>query len=55
MTLAFRKLVIDEQKANDALFFRLAESVSSIIVHEKVKNHLDGMNFKYLSWRELVM
>lgn len=49
----FRKLVIDESKAHGQLFFRLAEALSSIIVHERVKKAVDKMNFKYLNWRAL--
>jgi hypothetical protein len=36
----FRKLVLDESKANGLLLFRLAEKLSAIIVHEKVKDIL---------------
>jgi len=49
----FRKLVIDESKTYGQLFFRLAESIDSIIVHERVKIAVDKMNFKYLNWRAL--
>lgn len=49
----FRKLVIDEEKAQGQSLFRLAESLSSIIIHEKVKEELDKQNFKYLSFRSL--
>ncbi len=37
----FDSLVIDESKTGGALMFRLAESVSAIIVHEKVKKHIE--------------
>lgn len=50
---AFRQLVIDETKTQGQLMFRLAESLTSIIVHEKVKTYLDKQNFKYLSFRGL--
>ena len=36
----FNKLVVDEDKAGGLLLFRLAESLSTIVVHEKVKDHL---------------
>lgn len=38
----FDSLVIDEAKAGDALLFRLAESVSAIIVHQRVRDAVDG-------------
>jgi hypothetical protein len=53
IAVSFRKLVIDESAAKGMLFFRLAESVASIIVHENVKDRLDTKSFKYLSWTEL--
>ncbi len=37
----FRSLVIDEAKTGGALLFRLAESVSAIVVHEKVKKAIE--------------
>ena len=49
----FRKLIIDEKKAKGQYMFRLAESVSSIIVHESVKQVLDQKGFSYLSFRAL--
>lgn len=53
LAVNFRKLVIDEEKTYGQYMFRLAESVASIIVHEKVKLELDKKNFKYLSFRQL--
>jgi len=46
----FDALVIDEAKAGDALIFRLAEAVSAIVVHEKLKSEIEareipGMTF----------
>ncbi len=37
----FRHLVIDEAKTGGALMFRLAEAVSAIVVHEKVKKAIE--------------
>ena len=37
----FRNIVIDESKTGGALMFRMAESVSTIIVHQRVKEHLE--------------
>jgi hypothetical protein len=46
----FDQLVIDESKIGGALLFRLAEDVSAIVVHEKIKQHIEdrkipGMTF----------
>jgi uncharacterized protein DUF1629 len=54
IAMSFRKLVIDESLAKGLLFFRLAEAVASIIVHESVKVRVDTKGFRYLSWRPLV-
>ena len=54
IAMSFRKLVIDEKAARDLPLFRLAEAVASIVVHERVKAHLDTKAFRYLSWRALV-
>jgi hypothetical protein len=40
----FHALVIDESKTNGMLLFRLAENVSAIIVHKKVKNAIEAEN-----------
>jgi hypothetical protein len=37
----FSGLVIDESKTGGALLFRLGESVSAIVVHEKVKDSIE--------------
>lgn len=49
----FRKLIIDEKKTYGSLFFRLAEALSSIIVHQKVKEHIESKKFRYLQFRPL--
>ena len=54
IAVGFRKLVIDEKLAGGHLLFRLAQAVTAIIVHEKVKTALDKKEFKYLSFRPLV-
>ena len=41
---------IDESKTGGALMFRLAENVGMILVHEKVKEHLEGKGFEYLTF-----
>lgn len=46
-------LEIDPDKATGLLMFRLAENVSTIIVHERVKELLEPMNFPYVQFREM--
>lgn len=48
----FDGLVIDEAKAHDQLFFRLAESTNAIIVHEQVKQCLLTKGFTDLAFYE---
>jgi len=38
----FAGLVIDESRTGDLLLFRLAENVSAIVVHERVKQAIDA-------------
>jgi hypothetical protein len=38
----FQSLVIDEKKTGGLLLFRLAEKVSAIVVHEKVKDAIEA-------------
>jgi hypothetical protein len=44
----FEGVSIDEQKAGGMLMFRLAESVAGIVVHERVKAHLERAGFRDL-------
>ena len=46
----FDSLAVDEQKTRGALIFRLAESTNAILVHEKLKNHLQSMGFNKLEF-----
>jgi hypothetical protein len=41
ISVNFNSLVIDESKAHGLLMFRLAECVSAIVIHQKVKDLLD--------------
>ncbi|WDD97547.1 imm11 family protein [Thalassomonas actiniarum] len=43
---SFNKLVLDETKIHQLLLFRLAEDVSAIVVHEKIKTQIEdsGIN-----------
>ncbi|MHC4655028.1 MAG: imm11 family protein [Planctomycetota bacterium] len=44
VNMPFESLAIDESKAQGLLMFRLAENVSAIIVHEKVKEAIEDAN-----------
>ena len=50
IAVGFRDLVIDESKTMDALLFRLAESITDVVIHESVKEHLEKSGFKYLRY-----
>lgn len=50
IAVGFKDLVIDETKAYGALLFRLAESITDIVIHESVKNHLETRGFNYLRY-----
>jgi hypothetical protein len=40
----FHALVLDESKARGLLLFRLAEKISAIVVHEKIKTAIEAAN-----------
>lgn len=44
------ELAIDESKVNDLLFFRLAENVSTIIVHESIKLAIESAGIETVSF-----
>lgn len=46
----FDSLVIDETKTYGALMFRLAECITGIVVHDKVKQCLEDRGIKYLDF-----
>jgi len=46
----FDSLVIDPAKARGALMFRLAENLAGIVVHAKVKNHLERLGIPFLDF-----
>jgi hypothetical protein len=50
IAVGFKDLVIDETKTYGALLFRLVESITDIIIHETVKNHLETCGFNYLRY-----
>lgn len=52
-TVFFRHLVIDDKKAKGMLMFRLAESLTKVIVHEKVRNYLIDHGFDRIDFRSM--
>ncbi len=48
----FDSLTIDPAKTGDLLLFRLAECVSGIVVHEKVREHVDRRGIRHIDWVE---
>ena len=50
IAVGFKDLVIDESKANNRKMFRLAESITDVIIHESVKSVLEKCGFKYLRY-----
>jgi hypothetical protein len=52
-TMFFRRLVVDDKKTHGMLMFRLAESLSKVIVHEKVRKHLIDRGFDRIGFEEV--
>jgi len=50
--VSFDSLVIDEKRAGGQLLFRLAESLSAIVVHQRVRDHLLARGFDMLTFRD---
>ena len=48
----FDSLVIDEEKAGGQLMFRLAEDLTAILVHDRVKDHLLARGFDMLTFQD---
>ena len=48
----FDSLVIDETRAKELLMFRLAECVTAIIVHDRVRRHLEASGIPHLDFYE---
>ena len=46
----FDSVVIDEEKAMGLLMFRMAECLSAIVIHEKVKQHIERAGIPYLDF-----
>jgi hypothetical protein len=50
ISMDFDSVVIDEKKTRGAFLFRLAESVNAIVIHEKVKEHLEASGIDTLTF-----
>jgi hypothetical protein len=50
ISMDFFSLSIDEEKASGHLMFRLAENVSAVLVHEKVKEYVESKGINNLTW-----
>jgi hypothetical protein len=50
ISMGFDSLAIDAAKAQGALLFRLAENVGAIVVHEKVRKHLEATGIDTLTF-----
>ena len=48
----FDSLVIDDKKTGGALMFRLAECVTAIVVHQKVRGQLERSGIPYLDFTD---
>jgi hypothetical protein len=46
----FDSLVIDEKRAGDLLMFRLAECITAIVIHERVKQALESAKIPHLDF-----
>lgn len=51
--VSFDKLVLDPDKTQDLLFFRLAENNGAVMVHQSVKDHLLAVGFDEIEFYEL--
>ncbi len=52
ITMSFDYLAVDETKAQGHLMFRLAESITTILVHESVKTALEKANIPLIEFYE---
>lgn len=46
----FHSLAVDAGTATDLLLFRLAENVSAVLVHERVRAHVEASGIDTLTW-----
>jgi hypothetical protein len=52
ISMLFDAVAIDAGKAHDLLLFRLAESVNAIMVHQKVRQHIEASGIDTLTFVE---
>jgi hypothetical protein len=45
----FEDIKLDEEKTHDLFMFRLHETVTTIVIHEKVKRVLENIDLKYVT------
>ena len=50
LATSFDSIAIDESKTGGLLLFRLAEAVTTVLVHESVKEHLEQSGFEALGF-----
>ena len=52
ISMDFHSLSIDGFKTHEALMFRLAENISAVLVHERVRTIIDSKGINTLTWYE---
>jgi hypothetical protein len=52
LSVDFQSLTVDPMKSRDALIFRLAENVSAVLVHERVREFVEEAGITTLTWYE---
>jgi hypothetical protein len=50
ISMDFNSLAVDEAKARDFLLFRLAENITAVLVHARVKEQVDASGIDTLTW-----
>jgi len=50
MSMDFHSLAIDPTKTRNALMFRLAEDLSAVLVHERVRQYVESRGIDTLTW-----
>jgi hypothetical protein len=52
LSVDFQSLTVDPMKSRDALIFRLAENVSAVLVHERIRKFVTDAGIYALTWYE---
>ena len=50
ISVDFYSLAIDPSKARDLLLFRLAENISAVVVHERIRKAVEASGITTLTW-----